>query len=84
MSYSWIKLISDKWEFHHEIQPDWDYIIENKCLCWFWNNSKEKFHNVGFLKSVNNNRFLSFNSFEYSHCQPVCKDKVTFYEDKKL
>ena len=31
--YGYLK--SDEWELYQE-PMDGDYIIENKCLCWFW------------------------------------------------
>uniref|UniRef100_A0AAU8B3L6 Uncharacterized protein n=1 Tax=Dulem virus 29 TaxID=3145747 RepID=A0AAU8B3L6_9CAUD len=76
-------ILSDKWELYTEPAPDWDYIIENKCLCWFWDDADEKFNNIGFLKAENSDRFLSSDSFEYAHCRPVRKDEVSFYEGKK-
>lgn len=73
---------SNKWELYRE-PINWQYIIDNKCLCWFWDDAGEKFNNIGFLKAENSDRFLSSDSFEYAHCRPVRKDEVTFYEEKK-
>lgn len=28
---------SEYWELYQE-PIDWDYIIKNKCLCWFWDD----------------------------------------------
>jgi hypothetical protein len=30
--------ISNDWELYQEPEPDWQYIIDNKCLCWFWDD----------------------------------------------
>ena len=34
-------LLYDEWEFYQE-HIDWEYIIKNKCLCWFWNMGDEE------------------------------------------
>lgn len=31
------ELLADNWEFYQE-SIDFDYIIKNKCLCWFWDD----------------------------------------------
>lgn len=33
---------SDKWELYQEPEPDWDYIIKNKCLSGFGVKMKKK------------------------------------------
>ena len=81
-------IFSDRWELYRKPQPDWDYIIKNKCLCWFWERDdakqiryltayrqKENYPFVGYLKGRG--------YFSYSHCRPVRRDEVTFYEDRK-
>lgn len=30
----------DGWELYQE-PIDWDYIIKNKCLCWFWDDGRK-------------------------------------------
>lgn len=82
-------IISDDWEFYQE-PIDWDYIIKNKCLCWFWDHD-EKVKKIGLLARLINKdgyRFErdSYNgevSVPYVNCCPVCKDEVNFYEDKR-
>lgn len=79
---------ANDWEFvkgqAHE--PDWDYIIKNKCLCWFWDNKGDE-KQIGYLVGINDKRFYleapedCFNS--YTYCRPVSRDEVTFYEEKK-
>lgn len=79
---------TDKWELYQEPEPDWDYIIENKCLCWFWDVVEEA-KIIGILCKINNdgrNKFVR--NFEgarlvYKYCRPVRRDEVTFYEDRK-
>lgn len=76
------------WEFYKEPEPDWDYIIKNKCLCWFWDGHDEEMKKAGILAYYDNNHFkrlivgtCAVHWFE--HCRPVRKDEVTFYEDRK-
>ena len=74
-------VLTDQWELYQE-PIDWDYIIKNKCLCWFW-NKENKFY--GFLTEVlnNGNTFVdNFNAY-WNNCRPVRRDEVTFYEDRK-
>lgn len=33
---------ADDWEKVPDNPIDWDYIIKNKCLCWFWDHSEER------------------------------------------
>lgn len=64
---------------------DWDYIIKNKCLCWFWDEVEET-KTLGLLDGrVANNKELFFrrNGGFNTQCRPVRRDEVTFYEDKK-
>lgn len=78
--------LSDQWEFYQEPDPDWSYIIKNKCLCWFWDNKGDE-KQIGYLVGINDKRFYleapedCFNS--YTYCHPVRKNEVTFYEDKE-
>lgn len=65
---------------------DWDYIIKNKCLCWFWED-KDNNEYLGILKQILPNRKRKFKTIRecyFTHCRPVRKDEVTFYEDKKV
>lgn len=72
---------ADDWELCREPEPDWQYIMDHKCLCWFWDNGKESFKDLDFLESKGN-RFLDVHGFRWDNCRPVRKDEVTFYEDK--
>lgn len=77
-------LISNKWELYQE-PIDWDYIIKNKCLCWFWDDvdSLEE-SSYGYLTYHNKNILYCYNGKKwYKNCRPVRKDEVTFYEDKR-
>lgn len=71
---------------------DWDYIIKNKCLCWFWDEGEsETGKTAGELIEIRKNSSLPFikgttdkgYSIGYSHCRPIRKDEVTFYEERK-
>lgn len=77
-------LSSDKWEFYQE-PIDWDYIIKNKCLCWFWDDGKDEAHITNFLQArgiLGQNGFIDKNGSLWNNCRPVLRDEVTFYEDK--
>ena len=77
-------LFENVWEFYSE-SIDWQYIIDNKCLCFFWDH-KIEYGRYSFLNNVHKE-----NSYPYEdsyidtwiHCRPVRRDEVTFYEDKK-
>lgn len=77
-----LNILEDDFELYQE-PIDWDYIIKNKCLCWFWNIENgdkilgvlaDKDHDVGYLRDAD---------CYYQHCRPVRRDEVNFYEDRK-
>ena len=76
-----------EWELYQE-PIDYDYIIKNKCLCWFWDD-EEEFTVMDKLYEIRDgNEFKFVRNFKgiklsYIHCRPVRRDEVTFYEDKK-
>ena len=73
-----------EWELYQEPEPDWDYIINNKCLCWFWNDDENGKY-LGTIRFINKNADLPFMNWERGyakHCRPVRKYEVTFYEDR--
>lgn len=79
-------LVIDSWELYKEPEPDWDYIIKNKCLCWFWDGEKDNNASMGCLGEVYSEKYNSFRSREgtrWNHCIPVRRDEVNFYEDRK-
>ena len=82
-----IDLKCNNWELYQE-PIDWDYIIKNKCLCWFWDD-EEKFTVMDKLYEIrDDNEFKFVRNFKgiklsYIQCRPVRRDEVTFYEDKK-
>lgn len=76
---------ADDWEICREPEPDWQYIIDHKCLCWFWEDDEEK-RIANYLQSIGirkNNSFIDVNTFFWENCRPVRRDEVTFYEDRK-
>ena len=84
-------LKSNEWEFYQE-PINWDYIIKNKCLCWFWDDEGEKNKHIGILKELKKYETYKFsiitpdnyvNDISFTNCRPVRRDEVTFYEDKK-
>lgn len=75
---------ADNWEKVPDNPIDWDYIIKNKCLCWFWDND-DKYKSIEKLACINDKADYPFENIRgamYRHCHPVLKDEVTFYEDK--
>lgn len=82
-----IDVLEDKWELYQE-PIDWNYIIKNKCLCWFWDDDAD-IYTLGTLTKISDvaDQFGDFkykwniNGKYWKNCRPVCKDEVTFYED---
>lgn len=77
-------IFSNRWELYQE-PIDWDYIIKNKCLCWFWNDNEDAKY-IGKLRRISKYEDLPFMNWEKGyakHCRPVRRDEVTFYEDRK-
>ena len=82
-------ILSDAWELYQE-PIDWDYIIKNKCLCWFWDDDDTD-GVMAILVSVYKDspyryycRDLAGCGSSRKHFRPVRKDEVTFYEDAEL
>lgn len=40
--------ISNDWELYQEPEPDWQYIIDNKCLCYFGMIARNMLKNMDF------------------------------------
>lgn len=78
-------LMSGNWEFFKEPELDWQYIIDNKFLCWFWKEENEdKFLGIlSYIIPEMKCKFVATGIHYFKHCRPVRKDEVTFYEDKK-
>lgn len=77
-------LLRNDWEFYRE-PIDWDYIIKNKCLCWFY-DADESNKRAGILKKISENiNVLYWNNYDqqWLNCRPVHRDEVNFYEDRK-
>lgn len=78
---------ANDWELYQEPKIDWDYIIKNKCLCWFWDN--ELYKVVGLLSKFEYKPNYIFYrdsgdyDVHYHNCRPVRRDEVTFYEERK-
>lgn len=72
----------DIWELYQE-PIDWDYIIDHKCLCWFWDDCYEEHKSGGILTCCENGKYWQEREdTAWDNCRPVRKDEVTFYEDK--
>lgn len=77
-------IFSNRWELYQE-PIDWQYIIDHKCLCWFY-DADESNKRAGILKIISENiNVLYWNNYDqqWLNCRPVRRDEVTFYEDKK-
>ena len=83
-SFDFSDFISDGWELYQE-PINWDYIIKNKCLCWFWDDDESE-KTVSILINAEKDEytpFLLYDECYFEHCRPVRRDEVTFYEDRK-
>lgn len=83
-SFDFSDFINDGWELYQE-PIDWQYIIDNKCLCWFWDNEGNIPQSANCLKEIRKDLTYSFitnSEHGWKHCRPVRRDEVTFYEDK--
>lgn len=75
---------ADDWEKVPDKSIDWNYIIKNKCLCWFGVIGKEK-QRIGIVSAIAN--FIDSRTYYidkdtgFSACRPIRKDEVSFYED---
>lgn len=79
------ELLSDKWELYKD-PIDWDTVIKNKCLCWFWDYGKDT-EIIGILAEVRNEvdtKFYSVCDGNWRNCRPVRRDEVNFYENEYL
>lgn len=77
---------SPRWELYQDPKPDWQCIIDNKCLCWFWNGDDRNKGIIDYLVAISHESYDLYENTSgcrWSHCCPVRKDEVTFYEDKK-
>jgi hypothetical protein len=79
-------ILADVWEFYQE-PIDWNYIVKNKCLCWFSDEDIEEPNFADRLLAVVENesgvKYMTEGKVTFAYCRPVRKDEVTFYEDKR-
>lgn len=76
---------ADDWEVVPDKPIDWNDIIENKCLCQFWDDNKN-IKAIGILAAIEENEYMPYllkGGDYFMNCRPVHRDEVTFYEDKK-
>ncbi len=69
------------WEFYQK-PIDWDYIIKNKCLCYFW-GGLGKIKYLNYLQAKEEHTFRDELGSCWDNCRPVRRDEVTFYEEKE-
>lgn len=81
-------IFADDWEIIEEPEPDWQYIIDHKCLCRFWDDEEVKV--FGYLcrfpesKDYYLYKTQTHDGFKYfKNCRPVRKNELNFYEDKE-
>lgn len=77
---------NENWELYREPEPDWQYIIDHKCLCCFWDDISPNVKEIGFLENIfddEDGKYYTSNGTTYKNCRPVRRDEVIFYEDKK-
>lgn len=80
------ELLSDKWELYKD-PIDWDFVIKNKCLCWFWENEDIEAYLISSLQGIredSNLKYITQGGNAWRNCRPVLKDEVTFYENEYL
>lgn len=89
-NFSHQALFKNVWELYKAPEPDWQYIIDHKCLCWFWDDNPNYVMRLGYLTRLmascpNNEGFIycKDNGMAFKNCRPVRRDEVTFYEDKE-
>ena len=79
-------ILNNDWEIIDEPKYDWDYIIKNKCPCWFWDNDEEN-KVLCILNSIEADIEFPYKdcitTTGWKHCRPVRKDELNFYEDKE-
>lgn len=77
-------ILADVWEFYQE-PIDWNYIVKNKCLCWFSDEDIEEPNFADRLLAVVENesgvKYMTEGKVTFAYCRPVRRDEVTFYED---
>lgn len=81
---------ADDWEKVTDNPINWEYIVKNKCLCWFWDDDRDVYV-LGTLSKISDvvDRFEDFkykwhiNGKYWKNCRPCRRDEVTFYEDKR-
>ena len=83
---------SPKWELYQDPKPDWQCIIDNRCLCEFWDG--KEYSIIGYLVRIHEKiegmhglyddyKFMEKNGRSWKNCRPVRRDEVTFYKDRK-
>lgn len=80
------ELVAGYWEFYKNPAPDWQYIINNKCLCRFWDDSEERGRFDILINYYEDEETFSPYKDDWGdvweNCRPVRRDEITFYEEK--
>ena len=78
-------VLHDNWEIVKEPKYAWDYIIKNRCPCWFWDDDARN-KVLCILNSVEADIEFPYKdcitTTGWKHCRPVRKDEINFYEDR--
>lgn len=81
-------LSKNDWEFYQEPEPDWQYIIDHRCLCWFWDEEDLKCLGLLIRFPEKKDQFQYKTNIHkgvkyFKYCRPVRRDEVTFYDEKE-
>lgn len=80
------QVLFDDWEIFDEPTINWRSIMDNNCLCFFWNDILKcgyKLSTLLVLGKVKNYPFTDTDGINWRHCRPVRRDEINFYEDTK-
>lgn len=81
------QLYTYEWELYQE-PIDYDYIIDHKCLCWFWDDDDTDGVTAILVSVYKDSSYryycqdLAGCGSSRKNCRPVRRDEVTFYEDR--
>ena len=70
-------IASDRWELYVE-KINWNKVIEDGCLCWFWDTEDHKY--ISKLYSISDNHmFMDINRLTARYCEPVTSADIILY-----
>lgn len=83
-NFSHQALFKNVWELYKDPEPDWQCIIDNRCLCEFWDD--EEYSIVGYLVRIHEKiegmhgifddyKFMEKNGRAWKNCRPYAEMK---------